>query len=160
MTYQQPVQPTAAQQGGAVPLWAPLYGAGFGDAVRRFFKKYADFSGRASRSEYWWFLLFDFLVGVVLWGLALVLGFAGSTTNPDGSVVPGPGYWVAAALITIWTLATLVPHLALIWRRLHDANFAGPWWFLSFIPFGGIVIFVFTLLPSNPLGARFDRPRA
>jgi hypothetical protein len=42
---------------GSVPLWAPLYNAGPVVAVKRFFTKYADFSGRASRSEYWWVVL-------------------------------------------------------------------------------------------------------
>jgi Predicted membrane protein len=54
----------------------------------------------------------------------------------------------------VWVFATLVPHLALVWRRLHDANLAGPWYFLSFVPFGWVVQLVLTALPSNPVGAR------
>ncbi|MEO7016690.1 MAG: DUF805 domain-containing protein [Leifsonia sp.] len=160
MTYQPPVPPAAPyQQGGPTPRWAPLYGASPVDAVRRFFTKYADFTGRASRSEYWWVALFEYVVTFVLGLLAGIAGSVGSTTS-GGITVPGPGYWIFGILLLIWGLGTIIPFLALIWRRLHDANFAGPWWFISFIPFGSLVILVFTILPSNPLGARFDRPRA
>ena len=48
------------------PLSAPLYGATFGQAIARFFKKYATFSGRASRSEFWWFFLFATVIYLVL----------------------------------------------------------------------------------------------
>lgn len=162
MTYEQPAPPAppAPTAGQAVPLWAPLYGASFGAAIKRFFSKYADFTGRASRSEYWWWVLFSVLVAVVLEGLGLALGYAGATTNADGTSTPGPLFAVAGILIVVWFLATIVPHLALVWRRLHDANFAGPFFFLTFVPVGNLVVFIFTLLPSNPEGARFDRPRA
>ena len=59
---QQQTQQTQPQtrpqdwQGGEPPLWAPYYGAPFPAAVKRFFAKYATFSGRASRSEYWWWV--------------------------------------------------------------------------------------------------------
>ncbi|AGW40584.1 hypothetical protein O159_03690 [Leifsonia xyli subsp. cynodontis DSM 46306] len=161
MTYQTPPPPApdASLPGGTVPLWAPLPGASLGASVRRFFQKYADFTGRASRSEYWWWFLFDVIVNVVLWGLALISGLAGSTIAEDGTAVPGPGSWMVGVLGFLWFVATVVPCLALIWRRLHDANFAGPWFFITFIPFGSIVLLVFTLLPSAPAGARFDRPR-
>lgn len=159
MSYEQPAPP-AAPAGQPVPLWAPLYGASLGDAIKRFFAKYADFSGRASRSEYWWWLLFAAIVGIVLEGLTLALGLPGSTVAADGSSQPGPGFWVAGILAFAWIVATIVPHLALIWRRLHDANLAGPFFFLAFVPLvGSIIVLVFTLLPSKPEGARFDRPR-
>ena len=59
-----PQYPTAppAPPTGETPLWAPLYGASLPQAVRRFFAKYADFSGRASRSEYWWWYLVTVIV--------------------------------------------------------------------------------------------------
>jgi hypothetical protein len=49
-----------------VPLDKPLYGATFGQAISRFFKKYATFSGRASRSEYWWWVLASAIISAVL----------------------------------------------------------------------------------------------
>ncbi|WP_158865240.1 DUF805 domain-containing protein [Leifsonia sp. AG29] len=157
---QYPTAPPAAPAGEA-PLWAPLYGATLPQAVRRFFKKYADFTGRASRSEYWWWYLVTIVVVVVLEVLSVTLGSAGGTVNADGTSTPGPLFWLPALLIVVWGLGTIVPHLALTWRRLHDANLAGPFFFLGLIPFvGGIIVLVLVLLPSKPEGARFDRPRA
>ena len=55
-------------------------------------------------------------------------------------------------------LAILVPFLAISWRRLHDTNRSGGYYFLAFIPFvGPIILIVLLALPSNPAGARFDR---
>ena len=66
-----------APRGAASPddLSLPLYGATFGQAVKRFFKNYVKFSGRASRSEFWFAYLFTILVGII----PMLLGFAGST---------------------------------------------------------------------------------
>lgn len=144
---------TAPQSTASAPLDQPLYGASFGDAIRRFFKKYADFTGRASRSEYWWFFLFASLIGIVYGILLSTLGSIG-----NGGSGYGPIAWTLIIVYSLWGLAILVPSLALIWRRLHDANLAGPFFFLGFIPLvGWIILLVFYLMPSKPEGVRFDR---
>ncbi|MCD2440782.1 DUF805 domain-containing protein [Agromyces sp. SYSU K20354] len=141
-----------------VPLSAPLYGASFGQAVSRFFTKYATFSGRASRSEYWWWALANVIITSVLYGVMMTLIFSGATTSETGAMVPGPLFGLGVALYGIWALVVLVPGLALVWRRLHDTNRSGGFFFLAFIPFvGSIILLVFMLLESNPAGARFDR---
>jgi uncharacterized membrane protein YhaH (DUF805 family) len=138
------------------PLQAPLYGASLGQAVSRFFRKYATFTGRASRSEYWWWMLVNILVSTVLYVISLTLGTAGATVTETGSV-PGPGFVIGIVLSIVWALAVLIPGLALTWRRLHDTNRSGAFYFLALIPFvGGIILLVFTLLPSDPAGASFD----
>jgi uncharacterized membrane protein YhaH (DUF805 family) len=143
---------TTAVPAEQVPLSAPLPGATIGQAVTRFFKKYATFSGRASRSEYWWWVLVNFIVTGVLTGLA----YTGTSFTEEG-MVTGPLYWVFIVLSSAWGLAVIIPTLALIWRRLHDTNRPGGWFFLVFIPLvGGIILLVFVLLPSDPAGARFD----
>lgn len=156
-------------RGAASPedLSLPLYGASFGQAVKRFFKKYATFSGRASRSEIWWMALFGFLVQLVpgiLAGIGGGMAAATSAVDPyTGQVTSGPS-GAAAALIGIGSilglliaLAMIIPTLAIIWRRLHDGNFAGPFFFLYFIPgVGQIILLVLLLLPSKPEGQRFD----
>lgn len=149
-----------APQNPSAPLWLPLYGATFGDAVRRFFRKYSDFTGRASRSEFWWWWLFSVLIALVFEILLLTLGTVGGVTNSDGTRSLGPIAWILLVAYLIWVVVIVVPSLALIWRRLHDANLAGPFFFLGFVPFvGGIILLVFYLLPSKPEGARFDRQR-
>lgn len=141
----------------SAPLDQPLYGASFGQAIARFFKKYATFSGRASRSEYWWFFLFDVIVSAVISIVGSVMGFV--QLGAGNEVVLGPGYWFAVIVSGIWGLATLIPRLAIIWRRLHDTNKSGGFFFLSFIPFvGSIILIILLILDTNPAGARFDKP--
>ncbi|MER1996796.1 MAG: DUF805 domain-containing protein [Arthrobacter sp.] len=147
--------PYAPAQPGAADLSQPLYGASIGEAVKRFFKKYATFSGRASRSEYWWWMLVNFVVVSVLstWtGIA-----AGTSVDQQTGALSSPGFMFPYALLMIWSLAILVPSLALMVRRLHDGGFSGWLILLGLIPFvGSIAILVFSLMPSKPEGARFD----
>lgn len=150
-------------------LSRPLYGATFGQAVRRFWKKFSVFSGRASRSEYWFAYLFQVLVLLVPYILVIVGTVMSTATTASSSYSPystptaepsGPGVaimiigWI---LLVILALAMVVPYLAISWRRLHDANLAGPFWFLTFIPgVGGLIVLVLMILPSKPEGRRFD----
>ena len=83
---------------------------------------YAQFSGRASKSEYWWFILFSFLVNTGTGVIDLALG---SQIQVVGTLV---------------SLALLIPGFALIARRMHDTGRSG-WWFL--IVFTGIGFFVY-----------------
>jgi uncharacterized membrane protein YhaH (DUF805 family) len=155
--YGAPAYPGASY--GPVPLWAPLYGASLPEAVSRFFKKYATFSGRASRSEYWWWTLVSALVSIVLNIFTLVAGSAGATLRPDGTSVPGPGYVVGLILSVIISLAIFVPSLALCVRRLHDTNMSGWMYLLILIPLvGPILIVIFMATGSKPEGQRFDQP--
>ena len=163
MSYQQQPQHTQpyGAQTGEPPLWAPYYGAPIGAAVKRFFKKYTAFSGRASRSEYWWVALALGVIGFVLQLLTGILGAAGSTVSANGTAVPGPGAVVGLILIFAFYLAVLIPSISLLVRRLHDGNFSGWLALLGLIPFvGGLAILVLALLPSNPAGQRFDQPSA
>ncbi|MDQ1122654.1 DUF805 domain-containing protein [Microbacterium trichothecenolyticum] len=139
------------------PLNQPYYGAPIGAAVQRFFKKYATFAGRASRSEYWWMVLVMFLVGFALNLLASFTG--GRTIDEFGNAVAPSGLGLVFYIIyLLWGLATIVPWLALLVRRLHDSDKSGFWVFIGLVPIvGGIVLFVFTLLGPKPEGARFDR---
>jgi uncharacterized membrane protein YhaH (DUF805 family) len=162
MSYQQYPQEQAYQAGtGEPPLWAPYYGAPFPVAIRRFFKKYATFTGRASRSEYWWWVLVAVAVGIIINIITAAGGASGATVAADGSAVPGPGAAVGLVLLAIWGLATIVPSLALTVRRLHDVNLSGWLVLLGLVPFlGGIALLVLTVLPPKPEGQRFDVPAA
>lgn len=152
----QQTQPYAAQT-GEPPLWAPYYGAPIGAAVKRFFKKYTAFSGRASRSEYWWWTLVNAVVLIVF----QILMTTGLSVDVDGTPVFGAGYMVGVALLGIWGLATIIPSIALVIRRLHDGNFSGLFALLLLIPFAGqLAVLIMSLLPSNPAGQRFDQPTA
>ncbi|WP_104091594.1 DUF805 domain-containing protein [Arthrobacter sp. GMC3] len=137
---------------GQVPLSAPLYGASPVQAIARFYKKYATFSGRASRSEYWWISL-TFVVGFIVLGLlALLLGTQPGTDQPNafGSVL--------STVMGLVMFGSIVPAIALSVRRLHDADMSGWMYLLNFVPgVGGIVMIVLMSMSSNPQGARFDK---
>ncbi|MEO8261988.1 MAG: DUF805 domain-containing protein [Pseudolysinimonas sp.] len=153
------IAPTSAS------LDLPLHGASFGQAVSRFWKKYATFSGRASRSEYWFAVIFVVLVLVVIWVPGFIIGLATGTPGVDSygraATTPGPAFIPFAIVGGLFYLAVLVPGIAIQVRRLHDANLSGGFWFLHLIPsIGGIIVLVLTVLESNPLGARFDKGAA
>ncbi len=101
-------------------------------------KQYATFSGRARRKEYWFFMLFNLLFTVGLTVLDMVFG----TYNAEMG-------WGALSLV--YTLAVLLPSLAVTVRRLHDSGKAGWWILLVFIPvIGGIIMLVLMCLDSKP----------
>jgi uncharacterized membrane protein YhaH (DUF805 family) len=121
---------------------------GFGEAIRSGFRKYVDFSGRASRSEYWWWALFAFLVGILATVLDAVI-FPGSTRS--GS------YFGIVSGIT--TLALFLPYLAVTVRRLHDTDRSGWWLLIAFIPLIGAIVLLIFLASSGELGVnRFGPP--
>jgi uncharacterized membrane protein YhaH (DUF805 family) len=153
MTSYQP-QPAGVAGTATPPLEMPYYGIGFVDAIKRGFKKYATFSGRASRSEYWWWYLFTFLVYLVLGVPLYVVGIA---TSRDGGRTPGTLAIPLIILLTVFALGIIVPSFALTVRRLHDAGYSGLLALLFLIPYvGGLVMLIFALLPSSPAGAKYD----
>jgi len=137
----------------------PLYGANMGQAITRFFKNYANFSGRASRSEYWWMAL---ALALLFFALAMVGGIFGSLVQAASYYRYGSGDIIAGffgLILLLVFLGIIIPCIALTWRRMHDANLPGPLYFLTFVPYvGGLVVFIFTLLSPKPEGRRFDRP--
>lgn len=103
-------------------------------------KKYADFSGRARRSEYWFFFLFYVLI---YFGLIVASQIIGS---------------LGAALAVLFIIAMLIPSLSVGVRRLHDIGRSGWWLLISFIPLiGAIVLIVFAVQDSQSGDNRFGR---
>lgn len=112
---------------------------GFGEAVASCFRNYAKFSGRARRSEFWFFRLFTSLVLIGLF-LAMEVGFAatGPRPAPDTAVT-----FLGLALAIFW-LAIFLPDLAVTVRRLHDTDRSGWWYLLLLVPFGWVVVLIWT----------------
>jgi uncharacterized membrane protein YhaH (DUF805 family) len=90
----------------------------FAESIRTCFSKYADFNGTASRSEFWWFVLFVFIVALVV-------------------------NYISATLGAIFGLAVFLPELAVGARRLHETGRSGWWQLLLIVPFGIIVLIIF-----------------
>ncbi len=99
----------------------------FADSIKTCFSKYADFNGRAKRPEYWWFALFCFLVGLAL--------------NMVSGTVSG-----------LFSLATLLPSLAVGARRLHDTNRSGWWQLLWIVPVIGWIVAIVFLAKEGETG--------
>ena len=121
--------PNQFGQFGPPPLTpdiAPLPGASFGEAIKRFFQRYAQFRGYASRSEFWWSYLF--LVGS-LFVLYLVfgVGIVALITNEASESSAGLFLMLMIGIMSIFGLATFVPHIAVMVRRLHDTGQSGLW---------------------------------
>ncbi|WP_312182395.1 DUF805 domain-containing protein [Arthrobacter sp.] len=155
MSQQYAQNPYAPAQPAPGDLSQPLYGANFVESIKRFYKKYATFSGRASRSEFWWFMLFQAIVVTVLYAGLMVAMF--SSLDPYTGEPTNYSFMLPMALMMIYGLANLVPGIALTARRLHDGGFSGWLYLIVFVPFfGGLALIVLTLLPSKPEGARFD----
>lgn len=112
-------------------------------------RKYAQFSGRARRSEYWLFTLFLILVTV---GFAILIRLASATGEALGLPGNGPNLVVRLVTLTLvlFWLGMVIPCLAVTVRRLHDSDKSGFWLLLNLIPCGGFVIFIFTLLDGTP----------
>ena len=93
----------------------PKESVGILEAVKLYFTRYTDFKGRSRRSEYWW--------------ASLAIGILGGIV---GAIIPD--------LAWIWTLATLVPSLAICVRRLHDVGKSGWWYLWILLPIVGTII--------------------
>lgn len=96
-------------------------------------KKYAEFSGRARRTEYWMFFLFNFLAGIVFGVLDGALGMSGTLGG-------------------LYNLAVLIPGLAVLIRRLHDTGRSGWWWLIALVPLVGIIVLIVFLCGDSQPG--------
>lgn len=123
--------PNAAPNGyPQQPYGQPKPSVSFGDAIKLFFTNYTNFSGRSRRSEFWYAYLFTFLVSLVV------------------SFIPYGSY--------IWSLAVLIPNIAITVRRLHDVGKSGWWYLFNLLPIVGQIIllvqFCTDSAPANKWG--------
>ena len=123
--YQAPVQPQNAYSPNAGE--AHNGKVGFGKAISLFFKNYVNFSGRASKSEYWWVFLFNML-------LFFPLGAISGVVPPLGGLC---------------SIALMIPGISLAVRRLHDTGKPGTWWFWGLIPIAGGIILLIQFLKDS-----------
>jgi len=114
---------------------------GFGEAVKTVFGKYATFSGRARRSEFWWWYLFLVILQVIsnvldgLFGLKINYSASGAVSTNINNVG-----WLSL----IVGLALIIPTIAVAVRRLHDTDRSGGWWWLNFLCcIGGLILLIF-----------------
>lgn len=165
-------QPAYGGQSTAVPgPLDPGTNLGFMAAIKTVFGKYATFTGRAGRPEFWWWFVFVAVIAVVLSTLAAIFfgtGLSQAVANGDYTEVPGTGqaqvntnalmiigfiFWGIAGL---FSLAVVVPTAAVGARRLHDANFSAWFLLLYLVPIGNLVLLFLWAQAPKPEGVRFD----
>ena len=109
---------------------------------------YANFDGRASRKEFWMFYLFNII-------FAVVAAVADNILGTDFKMGGGYGYEASMGygwIYTLYTLAVIVPDIAVIVRRLHDVGKSGWWYFIIIIPCIGAFWFLYLMVQdSSPL---------
>ena len=98
----------------------------FGEAIQAVFRKYAEFTGRATRAEFWWWALFNLLVAGAL--------------NLFNVIRIGDNAYLGSLLAGLWGIAVLLPNLAVAVRRLRDAGFSWANLFFILVPIAGIVV--------------------
>lgn len=127
----------------------------FVDAVKAGYRNYVKFSDRSSRSEYWWWALYQFAVSIVI---GLIFGGGAAQTGPEGVSFVYQGGIVA----NIWAIAHLLPNIAVGVRRLHDIGRSGWWLLIGLVPLVGLIVLIVWFCKkgdeapnnfgSNPLG--------
>ena len=124
------------------------YTVTFGEAISRAFSKYCCFTGRASRSEFWWFFLFSWLIGMIC---GFGTGMFKIVINPNASDPLGESMFSI-----VIGLIFLLPSLGLAWRRLHDIGKGGGWYVIGLIPIiGQILLIIWFCRGSEPGDNRF-----
>jgi uncharacterized membrane protein YhaH (DUF805 family) len=103
----------------------------FGESIKSCFSKYATFSGRAPRSEYWWWTLFALLVSLAL--------------SKIGDTFSG-----------VFSVAIFLPSIAVAARRLHDIGRSGWWQLVALIPVVGWIVMLYWLVQPPKTPNRFD----
>lgn len=115
----------------------------FQTAVRTVFSKYATFSGRASRSEFWWWTLFTIIASFIASAIDVALGY-------------GVYHQAGGPVSLVWGLAVFLPGLAVAVRRLHDIGRSGWWYLILFVPLiGWLMLLYWWTRPSEPGSNRF-----
>ena len=115
----------------------------FTEAIATCFRKYAEFRGRASRPEFWWFVLIYYIV-ILMPVVPLIALDSKSSLDQPGFDESVSGVAIFFVFLTgVAVLAFIIPYLAAGVRRLHDTGKSGWWWLLGLLPFGWIVLLVF-----------------
>ena len=116
------------------------------EAISSVFRNYVNFSGRAQRSEYWWWVLFIILVSVATQIIdgAVVAPLLGFAMFEDGAGQP---------LSVMVSLALLIPNVAVGVRRLHDLDRSGWWLLIGLIPLVGVLVLIYWFAQRGTVGS-------
>jgi uncharacterized membrane protein YhaH (DUF805 family) len=127
--------------------------SGFQEAIRTCLGKYVTWQGRASRSEYWYFVLFNAICLIAATLLDRLLGTSFKMTNPANGLQVSMPYGYIYSLVA---LGLFLPNVAVIVRRFHDGDRSGWWYWFVLVPFiGAIMILVWFCSRGTPGDNRY-----
>ena len=131
---------------------------GFPESIISVFAGTFRFSGRAPRSEFWWFFLFEIFAVIVLAMIdakTVMQVIAQSSGSPDLFTGLNP----FALTLVYYSILTFFPRMAVTVRRLHDVGLSGWFYLIYFVPVvGGLVVMIIMMLPSESGGNKFGPP--
>ena len=122
------------------------------DAYKNFFKNYAEFTGRSTRSDFWWIWLGNLIISIPFWIIyisTVYLSTEMDSVSDSASEATFMFFGLVAIIYAVFYLAILVPTLALSVRRLRDAGFHWAFIFLRFAPMGGIALLILHAMPTK-----------
>ncbi len=105
---------------------------------RALLQKYATFTGRDSRAQFWYFVLFNIVISIIL---SIVEGMLGLRSRGGSGILSG-----------LYNLALVIPSIAATTRRLHDTNRSGWWWLIGLIPIVGWIVLIVLLVGDSTPG--------
>lgn len=152
------------QQGGLAYAGPAARSIGFAEAIKRGFAGWTNYSGRATVAEYWWFRLFVFLLTIpasIIFFVVLAAFVTTVKTDVDGNVTStgsGAAVGIVWLVFVLFFLLLFVVELPLTVRRLHDGDRSGLWIFISFVPFGGLVLLYFMIMTGTPGPNQYGPP--
>lgn len=112
----------------------------FGQAISSVFKNYANFNGRARRSEFWFFALFNLIIYLA----ASVINYLIAGNSDTTSII--------GIIYLLYSLATILPSLAVSWRRLHDIGKSGAYILFILIPLVGWIFLLAWFVKDSDMG--------
>lgn len=123
-------------------------------AYVNFWKNYANFNGRSRRADYWWAMLCQMIImmilGMVGGGQLTAAMITGQTPSAVGIIL--------ILVYVIFSLASLVPGIAIVVRRLHDIGKSGWWYFIAFVPMVGVIVILVFLCTAGTAGDNMYGP--
>lgn len=112
----------------------------FGQAISSVFKNYANFNGRARRSEFWFFALFNLIIYLAASVINYLIAGSSDTTS------------IIGIIYLLYSLATILPALAVSWRRLHDIGKSGAYILFILIPLVGCIFLLAWFVKDSDMG--------
>ena len=122
------------------------------NAYKNFFKGYAEFTGRSTRSDFWWIWLGNLIISIPFWIIYISIVYLSTAIDSVSNSASEAAFMVfglVAIIYAVFYLAILVPTIALSVRRLRDAGFHWAFIFLRFVPMGGIALLILFAMPTK-----------